>query len=56
MRVKKELMKNKDIDEKLAKERIREKKRKAKNKLKEEMGDAPKMKNMEADCGVESEE
>ena len=56
MRVKKELMKNKDIDEKLAKERVREKKRKAKNKLKEEMGIAPNMMDMEAEYGLESEE
>ena len=42
MRVKKELMVNKDLDEKFAKERVREKRIKAKKRLREEMGIAPK--------------
>ena len=42
MKVKKELMVNKDLDEKLAKERVREKRIKAKKRLREEMGLPPK--------------
>ena len=42
MRVKKELMINKDVDDKLAKERVREKRIKNKKRLRKEMGIAPK--------------
>ena len=45
MRVKKELMETRDIDEKLAKERVREKRIKAKKRLREEIGITPKEEN-----------
>ena len=53
MRVKKELMINKDVDDKLAKERVREKRIKNKKRLRKEMGIAPKEQD-QADQGSES--